>query len=131
MIAGDPRRASAEQSISSGDNLGRTVLGKIGRARGASPSDAEAEVEANVELVETLMTHPTPDSTPASPTAIVLPLGSGPDDARWLDSLGWRPISPSTLSLLGASADDDFATLAKLADARFQDHAAAGVAYHF
>lgn len=131
VIVGDPRPASSEQAISSGKNIGRAALGNIARALGGAPSSAEAEIEANVELVQTLRARAGEEGKQRGPTALVLPLGCGPDEARWFDSLGWRPIPQATRELLGASEDDDFKSLVGRAYERFADHAAAGVAYHF
>jgi hypothetical protein len=106
------------------ENLGE-ALGA--RAHGALKNDEAAEIEMNVELVETLHA----DSRRRLPTAIVLPLGSCADRDRWFDHVEWHDISPGTRAFLSVSADADFKALVRAAYERFSDHAAAGVAYHF
>ncbi len=129
VITGARRPAGAHQMISSGDNAGRDILGNIGRALGGSPTAMEAEIEANVELVESL--HLGDDQLRLIGMAIVLPVGSCPDSDRWFDTVKWHQISDGTRRFLGAPDEAGFAELATLACARFSGHAAAGVAYHF
>jgi hypothetical protein len=129
VITGEPRPANAHQVINSGDSAGRAVLGNIARALGAEPSTTEAEIEQNVELVETLLGGF--DGKPFVPMTLVLPLGCGPDAGRWFGTADWRPISEETRAILGAPEPMDYGALVQLAFERFRGHVAAGVAYHF
>jgi hypothetical protein len=131
VIAGEPRPAAADQAISSGPSRGRIVMGRLGAALGASEEGHEAEIEANVELVETLSAAAERNEGYSRPTALVLPIGSCADKDRWLDNIEWHDIRPGTRRFLGAPADADYASLVRAAYARFADHVAAGVAYHF
>ena len=103
------------------------VMENLAGALGASGNDERAEIEMNVELVETLNAH----RRRRLPTAIVLPVGSCVDQDRWFDNVEWHDISPGTRAFLGAAAEADFKVLVRVAYERFSDHAAAGVAYHF
>jgi hypothetical protein len=131
VITGDPRQSASDQIVSSGPSTGRAILGNMARAFGAEPSVAEAEIEANVELIETLLAELLADDTQLLPSAILLPAGDYPDSARWLDDLEWHAIRPETRMLLGAGPDDDYRTLIGLAYSKYRTHAAAGIAYHF
>jgi hypothetical protein len=126
-ITGERRPAGATQTISSGPSTGRMVMENLAGALGASRNEKTAEIEMNVELVETLHAH----RRRRLPTAIVLPLGSCADQDRWFDHVEWHDISPGTRAFLSAPPDADFKTLVRAAYDRFLDHAAAGVAYHF
>jgi hypothetical protein len=129
-IVGERRPADGASSISSGSNKGRKIPGNIFAALGKDESDGTAEIEANVELVETLRSALQSEER-RFPTAIVLPAGCCADEYRWLENIEWHPISSGTRAFLGALADADFKTLVGAAYERFSDHAAAGVAYHF
>jgi hypothetical protein len=63
--------------------------------------------------------------------AVVLPAGSAPDAARWLDSTGWYETCPATHDVLGTALSVPFKSLIRAAYSKFEGHAAAGVAYHF
>lgn len=126
-VTGERRPAGATQTISSGPSTGRAVMENLAGALGASRNGKTAEIEMNVELVETLYAH----RARRLPTAIVLPVGSCADQDRWFDHVEWHDISPGTRAFLGAPADADFKTLVRFAYERFSDRAAAGVAYHF
>jgi hypothetical protein len=130
-ITGERRPAAIDQPISSGASRGRDVLGGIAAAFGATPSDEQAHIEANVELVETLRGAAVRNERRSKPTALVLPIGSCADEDRWLDDIGWHEIRPGTRRFLGAPPDADYASLVRAAYDRFADHAAAAVAYHF
>jgi hypothetical protein len=95
---------------------------------GAAPN-AEAWIEANVELSSTLLSR-LDAGEKTLPAALVLPIGSAPDTARWLDGTGWHEISQSMFSILGVSAEASFADLVRIAYSRFAGHAVAAVAYH-
>jgi hypothetical protein len=98
---------------------------------GGRPNDETSEIEANVELVESLRRATGRDEDHWLPTAIVLPVGSCPDEHRWLDRIEWHEIRAGTRICLGAPPDADFRTLVRAAYARFSEYAAAGVAFHF
>lgn len=117
--------------ISSGANSGRDLLGGLARALGGKPSEIEAEIEANVELVSTLLEAARRGEDRAFPTAIVLPVGACAAEFRWFDALGWRPTPSETKALLSAPEDADFKEVAVAAYERFNTMAAAGVAFHF
>jgi hypothetical protein len=132
VVSGHPRSgAGNECMISSGAHSGRDLLGGIARALGGKPSDIEAEIEANVELVSALLDAARWGEDRAFPTAIVLPVGACADEFRWLDALGWRPIPPETKALLSVPDDASFKETAVAAYERFHTMAAAGVAFHF
>jgi hypothetical protein len=131
VITGEHRPAAAEQAISSGANGGRDVLASVVQAFGGTPSSEEAQTEANVELVETLRAAAEGDERRALPCALILPVGAGADEDRWLDEIPWHEIEPGTRRLLGAPPDADFAMLVRAAYDRFAGYAAAGIAYHF
>jgi hypothetical protein len=103
------------------------VMENLAGALGASRNDETAEIELNVELVETLCAA----RRRRLPTAIVLPVGACANKDRWFDHVEWHSISPGTREYLRAPADADFKVLVRAAYERFSDHAAAGVAYHF
>ena len=86
-ITGERRPAAIDQPISSGASRGRDVLGGIAAAFGATPSDEQAHIEANVELVETLRGAAVRNERRSKPTALVLPIGSCADEDRWLDDI--------------------------------------------
>jgi hypothetical protein len=126
-ITGERRPAGPTQMISSGPSTGRMVMENLAGALGAPHNDETAEIEMNVELVETLRA----EGARRLPTAVVLPVGSCVDKDRWFDHVEWHDISPGTRTFLGVAADADFKALVRAAYERFSDYAAAGVAYHF
>jgi hypothetical protein len=131
VITGERRPAAIEQAISSGPSRGRDVMGGIVAAFGGAASDEQAQIEANVELVETLRSAAARRETRAVPSALVLPVGSCADADRWLDNIEWHEVRPGTRRFLGAAPVADHASLVRAAYYRFADHAAAAVAYHF
>ena len=131
VITGEPRPAAAEQTISSGPSRGRAVMGKLAEALGASTASQQAEIEMNVELVETLKAARERKDRHSLPTALVLPFGSCADEYRWFDRVGWHEVKPGTWGILSAPPDADFDGLVRAAYECFVDHVAAGVAYHF
>ena len=132
LVSGERRAgASSESMISSGPNKGRDLLGGVTRAFGGKPSEAEAEIAANVDLISALLDAARRGDEHAFPTAIVLPVGACPDEFRWFDALGWRPIPPGTKALLSVPDDATFREAALAAWERFETMAVAGVAYHF
>lgn len=132
VISGHPRPgAGNECMISSGANSGRDLLGGLARALGGKPSEVEAEIEANVELVSTLLEAARRGEDRAFPTAIVLPVGACADEFRWLDAVGWRPVPRGTKAVLSVPEDASFKETAVAAYERFHTKAAAAVAFHF
>lgn len=129
-ITGERRPAGAEPFISSGPNIGRALIDNIKAGLGGRASTEAAEIEANVELVETLRAAPRGSESRGLPSAVVLPAGCRDDADRWFDNIGWHEIGSGTRAVLGACADADYKTLVRAAYERFSDHAAAGVAYH-
>ena len=130
-ITGDRRPAGADQAICSGQNSGRAILGNVANALGGRAAREEAEIEANVELVESLKLAADRNDDYWLPTALVLPMGCCADEDRWVDRVGWHEIRPGTRACLSVSADADFLHLVRAAYERFSELAAAGVAYHF
>jgi len=130
VIIGDRRPAGPEQIISSGPSTGRAIMGNLAVALGGR-ANAEAEIEANVELVESPKAAAERDEARGLPTAVVLPAGCCADQDRWFDRVEWHTIRPGTRAILGVGADASFKVLARAAYDRFSGHAAAGIAYHF
>jgi hypothetical protein len=131
-ISGHPRPGAGNDSmISSGANPGRDLVGGLARALGGKPSDIEAEIEANVEIVSALLEAAHRGEDRAFPTAIVLPAGTCADEFRWIDAIGWRPIPPETKAFLSVPDNASFKDVALAAYERFHTMAAAGVAFHF
>ena len=131
VITGERRPAAAKQAISSGPNRGRAVMENIAEVLGASSASRQAEIEANVELVETLKAAAERNERHSWPTALALPIGSCADEDRRFDNVEWHEIKPATRKFLRAPPDADFPTLVRTAYERFPNHAVAGVAYHF
>jgi len=82
-----------------GPNRGRDLLGGVARALGGKPSDVEAEIAANVDLVSSLLEAARRGDEHAFPTAVVLPVSACADAFRWFDALGWRPIPAETKAI--------------------------------
>ncbi len=132
LVSGQPRHgAGADSMISSGPNRGRDLIGGVVRALGDAPSEVEAEIAANVDLISALLEAAKGNEAHAFPTAIVLPVDSCPAELRWFDSLGWRPIPQGTKAYLSAPHDASFRETAIAAYERFHAMAVAGIAYHF
>ena len=120
--------------MSSGPSHGRSVLAnledQLGAALGQEPV-AEIDVlsNRNVELVATLLADARAGREHAFPGALVLPPGAVEDGSRWLDT--WPEIGPAkAFAWLGVPPDAGWEALVGTAYARFEDHWAAGVAYH-
>jgi hypothetical protein len=132
VIAGSLQSGTGDASmISSGPSTGRELIGGVSRALGVEPSETEAEIEANVELVSTLLNAAERGDEHAFPAAIVLPIRVSPDELRWIDSPGGRPTPPEAKAILGVPDDAPFREIVIAAYERFSAFAAAGVAYHF
>ena len=97
--------------ISSGSNSGRDLVGGVARALGGGSLEAEAEIEANVDLVSALAEAAERGEDHAIPTALVLPSGACDNASRWFDALGWRPIPAQTRTLPGVSGEVNCSTL--------------------
>jgi hypothetical protein len=130
-ITGDRRPASADQSISSGAGRGRDALARVVVAFGGTPASEQAQIEANVELVETLRAAAERNEKRFGPTALVLPVGACADEDRWLDQIKWHKIRLGARQFLDAPPDADYNALVRAAYDRFSDYAVAGVAFHF
>jgi hypothetical protein len=132
LVSGERRAgAGSESMISSGPNRGRDLLGGVARALGGKPSDVEAEIAANVDLVSQLLDAARRGDEHAFPTAAVLPVSACADAFRWFDALGWRPIPAETKATLSVPDDATFKETATAAWEQFADMAVAGVAFHF
>jgi hypothetical protein len=132
LVSGQPRSgAGMDSMISSGKSRGRDILGNVSRALGGKPSEAEAEIVANVDLVSSLLEAARRNEERAFPNAVVLPIDATAPDFRWFDSLGWRPIPARTKAFLSVAEDASFNEVATAAYERFADMAVAAIAYHF
>jgi hypothetical protein len=128
-ITGERRPAASAHTISSGANSGRALLQNVAAALGAQDAKAEAAIEDNVELVQSLASERQEGNR--LPTSVVLPIGCCPDNDRWFDAIDWHHIQPGTRTTLGASLDADYLVLVRAAYDKFSDYAVAGVAFHF
>lgn len=54
VVTGEPSPATSEHAISSGPSSGRQLMATIGNMLGAPEPDERTQIEANVELVQTL-----------------------------------------------------------------------------
>ena len=129
VITGEKLPPSGAGGFSSGPHAGRDTLQSVVEAFGGAAPDAEAWIEANVELASTLLNRPGAEEK-ALPAALVLPLWSAPDAARWLDGTEWHEISTAAFTVLGLSEPAPFADLVRTAYSRFAGNAVAAVAYH-
>src|ERR1700683_2171911 len=107
----------------------RDLVGGVMRAFGAKPSEIEAEIEANVDLVSSLLDAARRKEEHAFPTAVVLPVGACLPKNRWFDALGWCPIPEETKAFLSVADDATFEELAAAAYERHTAMAVAGIAY--
>ena len=136
-IIGEPRRGVGRgvAAVSSGENRGRSVLANLGdqleAALGQTPA-AEFDVlsDRNVELVATLLADARAGREHAYPGALVLPPGAAEDRVRWLGT--WPEPGPAeAFASFGLPPEASWPAVAEAAYVRFEDHWAAGVAYHF
>ena len=135
VITGSPRGAIVSRSaISSGYSEGREAMemlaGALADAVGDdAPESIDISSDDNIELVETLAEAGGQGLAHARPGALVLPPGSAEDDERWLDA--W----PELYAQAGLESADwngrSWNEIVTTTYARFPDHWAAGVAYHF
>ena len=135
-IIGDPKRGAGRSvaQVSSGESRGRSVLANlenlVGDALGQAPV-AEIDVlsDCNIELVTTLLADAQAGQDHAYPATLVLPPGSVEDRLRWLDT--WPEQGPvEAFAWLGLAPNVRWPAVVEAAYARFEDHWAAGVAYH-
>ena len=120
--------------VSSGEDPGRSVLARVedglGEALGQEPvSELDVANDGNIELVATLLADLRAGREHARPATLVLPPGAADDSLRWLGT--WpKPGPVGGFAWLGLPPDADWAAVVEAAYARFEDHWAAGVAYH-
>jgi hypothetical protein len=135
-IVGD-RRAREGRSvaqISSGPTRGRTILanveGHFAEVLGQQPIPLlDVRTDQNIELVTTLLQDARSGRENAYPGSLVLPPGAVEDSMRWVDE--WPTLGPAeALGWLGLPPEAGWAAVVTAAYARFEDHWAAGVAYH-
>lgn len=134
-ITRQPRREGRLRStIFSGPSAGRDMLEKIedslGNAIGqVAPAHVDVAADCNVELVSKLreeLVDGTPDQLPG---VLVLPPGSIDDDLRWIRN--WPTLGPAeALAGFGLPPDASWRNVVGAVYDRFEDHWAAGVAFH-
>ena len=135
-IIGDqrPRTVRSVAKVSSGANPGRIILANIenrlAEALGQEPFETlDVQTDQNIELVATLMEDARSHRANACPSSLVLPPGTLEDRLRWLDT--WPDLRPQeAFAWLGLSSQADWDAIVRAVYARFEDHWAAGVAYH-
>ncbi len=136
MIVGDRQTKEGRRvsDVSSGPNRGRTILANVENALtdslGQDPSAlVEVRNDRNIEMVATLLADVREGRTNACPATLVLPPGAVEDRLRWLCT--WPELGPQeTFTWLGLAPEAAWQDIVQAAYARFQDHWAAGVAYH-
>ena len=136
-IIGDPKRGLGRSvaQLSSGENRGRSLLAnlqeQLEKALDQEPApEFDVLSNRNVELVTTLLGDARAGRENAYPGALVLPPGAVEDAMRWLDT--WPEPGPAeAFAWLGLPSDASWQAAVQAAYARFEDHWAAGVAYHF
>ena len=128
VITGDRRPAASDHTISSGASSGRALMETIGTLLGAPDPDERTQVEANVELAETLKELGKRRRGQRLPTAVVLPVGYCADEDRWFDCVEWHDIKPGTRAALGVSLEAEFRTLVRAAYDKLPGLVVAGVA---
>jgi len=135
-IVDDPARGQGRTvaHISSGMNPGRALLANledaVGEALGQAPfSSVDVLSNRNIEMVATLLADACAGRDNAYPGTIVLPPGAVEDRLRWLDT--WPEPGPAeAFAWLGLPPEPAWPAVVSAAYARFEDHWAAGVAYH-
>ena len=136
FIIGDPKRAEGRSvaQISSGANAGKAILANLEDALGdalGQPAFPAFDVlsNRNVERVATLLADARAGRENAWPGALVLPPGVVEDRLRWLDT--WPQRGPTeAFAWLGLQPEASREAVVSAAYARFEDHWAAGVAFH-
>lgn len=134
-ITRQPRREERLRSpISSGPSAGRDVLEKIedsfGEAIGrTTPTEIDIAADCNIELVANLREELIGGADERLPGVLVLPPGSFEDDLRWIRT--WPKLGPAdAFASLELSTDASWRDVAAAVYNRFEDHWAAGVAFH-
>lgn len=121
-------------SVSSGPDLGRTVLANVtdalADAVGSGPvEDVVVGADANIEMVSRLVEDARAGRANAFPGAVLLPPRSVADRLRWLRT--WPELDPvETVAWLGLGEGASWEDVVTAAYVRFPDHWAACVAYH-
>jgi hypothetical protein len=136
-IVGDPRRAAGRgvtKLQSPGASRGRVILGNLEKvlseALGHEPAATfNIRSDRNVELVSSLLADGRAGGEHAIPGALVLPPGAVQDRLRWFEN--WPEIGPAEgVAWLGLPADATWSDVVLAVYEKFEDHWAAGVAYH-
>ena len=135
-IIGDqrPRTGRSVAQLSSGANPGRIILANIAdrlaEALGQEPVETlDVRTDQNIELVATLLADARANRDNACPSTIVLPPETIEDRLRWLDT--WPGLGPQeAFAWLNVSSQSGWDSIVRAVYARFENHWAAGVAYH-
>lgn len=135
-IIGDqrPRTGRSVAKVSSGANPGRIILANIedrlAEALGQEPFETlDVQTDQNIELVATLLEDARSNRENACPSSLVLPPGALEDRLRWLDT--WPDLRPQeAFAWLSLSSQGGWDAIVRAVYTRFEDHWAAGVAYH-
>ena len=128
------RKGRPVADVSSGPNPGRAVLANVENALADALGEAPTPLldvhnDMNVEMVATLLNDAREGRANAYPTTLVMPPGSAEDSLRWLNT--WPRMEPQdAFAWLGLAADATWEQIVQAAYAQFEDHWAAGVAYH-
>ncbi|MGD0103431.1 MAG: hypothetical protein ABSC06_05270 [Rhodopila sp.] len=135
-IVGDQqiREGRRVAEVSSGPSRGRTILANIGNVLADAlgqeqPPLLEVQNDRNIEMVATLLGDALEGRTNAYPSTLVLPPGVLEDRLRWLGT--WPAMGPQeAFAWLGLAAEAPWEDIVQAAYTRFENHWAAGVAYH-
>jgi hypothetical protein len=120
--------------VTSGPNRGRSILANVQNvltdALGQESLPAvEVQNDRNIEMVATLLGDAREGRQNAYPSTLVLPPGAVEDRTRWLDT--WPEMGPrEAFAWLDLAPKATWEDIVRAAYARFEDHWAAGVAYH-
>jgi hypothetical protein len=122
-------------AISSGHNTGRVVLenlkNALARDLGQDPTyELDLQTRDNAELVSKLLIDVRADRPHAFPGVVVLPPGLCDDSERWLASPP-AAVPVGARSLLKLADKADWRQAVEATYGCFQDHWAAGVAFHY
>jgi hypothetical protein len=135
-IVGDQQAREGRRvaEVSSGPDPGRTILANVEDALtdalGQQPAAlVEVRNDRNIEMVATLLGDAKEGRRNAYPAALVLPPSTVDDRLRWLDT--WPEMGPrESFAWLGVPPEAAWEDIVQAAYTRFEDHWAAGVAYH-
>jgi len=135
-IVGDRqiREGRSVAEVSSGPSPGRSVLANIGNviadALGQEPLPLlDVQTDRNIELVATLLGDARAGRGNACPATLLLPPGTVENGLRWLKT--WPKMGPQeTFCWLGSAAEASWKEIVTAVYTRFENHWAAGVAYH-